>query len=109
MKGLCTKFGFAAMCQWCVYEYVCSCMLLSFCCWPHFDGVCVCVASVVSIPVRSWLEESKSNRASHSDLRPRNRREHSQVISTTFMKRMVLECGLITPQQEDEMALLSSL
>lgn len=32
--------------------------------------VCVCVASVVSIPVRSWLEESKSNRASHSDLRP---------------------------------------
>lgn len=36
----------------------------------HTLMVCVCVASVVSIPVRSWLEESKTNRASHSDLRP---------------------------------------
>jgi len=71
MKGLCTKFGFAAMCE-AVCVWVCALLLafifllLATLWWC----VCVCVASVVSIPVRSWLEESKTNGASHSDLRP---------------------------------------
>lgn len=65
-KGYAPNLGL----QPCVY--VCMSMCARACFYLSAAGhtLMVCVASVVSIPVRSWLKESKSDRASHSDLRP---------------------------------------
>lgn len=57
---------------WVCSVSVCMSMCVLACFYLSAAGhaLMVCVASVVSIPVRSWLKESKSDRASHSDLRP---------------------------------------